>query len=182
MGQFMDEAQKAYNEGYKAITGRSAKLADQSITTSAHSESFPVSWLEKKAEGPFTTLDPPTNPQDFEKAGKAIYNKVENALTGPDPAFVNLKKACASLSKDLKTKVFERLKNPPSGAGGSAASRQAALEHWQQVQQVVDDFATEKCDPLTTMKKLQQLTGSTSITQSAGEVQRLLTRLGGGTP
>lgn len=179
MGQFMDEAQKVYNGSYKAITGRSAKLADQSITTSAHSESFPLSWLQKKMEGPFNTLDPPVTPQDFEKAGKAIYNKVQNALTGPDPAFVNMKKACASLSKDLKSKVFERLKNPPANAGGSPASRQAALQHWEQVQKAMDDFATDKCDPLTTMKKLQQLTGSTSVSQSAEEVQKLLNKIGG---
>lgn len=179
MGQFMDEAQKAYDQGYKAVTGRSAKLADQSITTSAHSESFPVSWLQKKMEGPFTTLDPPVTPQDFEKAGKAIYNKVQNALAGPDPAFVNMKKACASLSKDLKTKVLDRLKTASGNAGGSPASRQAALKHWEQVQKVMDDFASDKSDPLTTMKKLQQLTGSTSVSQSASEVRKLLTSLGG---
>lgn len=180
MNQFMSEAQKAYDAGYKTVTGRSAKLADQSITTSAHSESFPVSWLQKKMEGPFTYIEPPVVPQDFDKAGKAIYNKVQNALAGPDPAFVNMKKACASLSKDLKSKVLDRLKNSPSGAGGSPASRQAALQHWQEVQKVMDDFASDRCDPLTTMKKLQQLTGSTSVSQSAAEVKRLLARLGAG--
>jgi hypothetical protein len=180
MSQFMDEAQKVYNDSYKAVTGRSAKLADQSITTSQHSESFPVSWLQKKVEGPFTTLDPPVTPSDFEKAGNAIKNKVNNALAGPDPAFANMKKAAASLSKDLKSKVFERLKNPPLKNNVSASSRQAALQHWEKVQQALDDFATDKCDPLTTMRKLQQLTGSTSIVQSAGEVQKLLKNLGGG--
>ncbi|MDP2337414.1 MAG: hypothetical protein Q8N05_13400 [Bacteroidota bacterium] len=179
MGQFMDEAQKAYDSGYKSITGRSSKLADQSITTSAHSESFPLSWLQKKVEGPFSTVDPPVSPQDFEKAGKAIYNKVQNALTGSDPAFVKMKKACSSLSKDLKTKVLENLKNPPANAGGSPASRQAALQHWEQVQKVMEDFSTDKCDPLTTMKKLQQLTGTTSISQSAAEIKRLLNNIGG---
>lgn len=179
MNQFMSEAQKAYDASYKAITGRSAKLADQSITTTAHSESFPVSWLQKKMEGPFTHIEPPVVPQDFDKAGKAIYNKVQNALAGPDPAFVNMKKACASLSKDLKSKVLDRLRNPTPGASGSQASRQAALKHWEQVQKVMDDFATDKCDPLTTMKKLQQITGSTSVGQSAAEVKRLLAKLGG---
>lgn len=179
MSQFMDEAQKVYNDSYKAVTGRSAKLADQSITTSQHSESFPVSWLQKKVEGPFTTLDPPVTPSDFEKAGNAIKNKVNNALAGPDPAFANMKKAAASLSKDLKSKVFERLKNPPLKNNVAASSRQAALQHWEKVQQALDDFATDKCDPLTTMRKLQQLTGSTSIVQSAGEVQKLLKKLGG---
>jgi hypothetical protein len=72
------------------------------------------------------------------------------------------------------------LKNPPLKNNVSASSRQAALQHWEKVQQALDDFATDKCDPLTTMRKLQQLTGSTSIVQSAGEVQKLLKNLGGG--
>lgn len=179
MGQFMDEAQKAYDAGYKAVTGRSAKISNQSITTSAHNESFPLSWLQKKAEGPFTTLDPPVTPKDFEKAGNAIYNKVQNALAGPDPAFVKMKNACASLSKDLKSKVLDKLQNPPAQSAISAAQRQQALKHWEKVQKVMDDFATDKVDPLTTMKKLQQLTGSTSISHSAAEVQKLLGKIGG---
>jgi hypothetical protein len=130
-------------------------------------------------EGPFTTLDPPVTPQDFQKAGGAIFNKVKNALAGPDPAFVNMKKACASLSKDLKSKVFDRLRNPPTKTPMSPASRQAALDYWQKVQNVMDDFASDRSDPLTTMKKLQQLTGSTSISESAGSVQKLLNKLGG---
>lgn len=179
MTQFMDEAQKAYDASYKSVTGRSAKIADQSVTTSAHNESFPLSWLQKKAEGPFTTLDPPVTPKDFEKAGKAIYNKVQNALAGPDPAFVKMKKACASLSKDLKSKVLNRLQNPPAQSAISPAQRQQALKHWEKVQKVMDDFATDKVDPLTTMKKLQEITGSTSISYSASEVQKLLAKIGG---
>jgi hypothetical protein len=179
MSQFMDEAQKAYDASYKAITGRSAKLADQNITTSIHGESFPVSWLKKKMEGPFSTLDPPVNPQDFQKAGNAIYAKVQNALSGPDPAFVNMKKACASLSKDLKTKVLQRLQSPSPGTGLTPISRQAALEHWSQVQKVLDNFATDQSDPFTTMKKLQELTGSTSISENARKLKELMNKLGG---
>jgi hypothetical protein len=179
MNQFMDEAQKVYNESYKMVTGRSAKLADQSITTSAHGESFPVSWLKKKMEGPFTTLDPPVTPQDFKKAGSAIYTKVENALKGSDPAFVKMQKACASLSKDLKTKVLDRLKNPPANTGLTPKAQQQAYNHWQKVQKVMDDFATGNSDPFTTMKKLEQLTGSTNMTHNAREVQKLLNKLGG---
>jgi hypothetical protein len=178
-GQFMKDGQKAYNESYKAITGRSAGLADQNITTSAHGESFPVSWLKKKMEGPFTTLDPPVTPQDFQKAGKAIFTKVENALKGHDPAFVKMQKACASLSKDLKTKVLDRLKNPPANTGLSPHAQQQALNHWQKVQKVMDDFATGNSDPFTTMKKLEQLTGSTNMAHNAREVQKLLDKLGG---
>lgn len=179
MGQFMDEAQKAYDASYKAVTGRSAKIADQSITTSAHNESFPLSWLQKKMEGPFTMTDPPVTPQDFQKAGKAIYNKVENALKGADPNFVKMQKACASLSKDLKSKVLDKLKNPPANSGLSPKAQQQALAHWQKVQKAMEDYATGNSDPFTTMKKLEQLTGSTNMAHNAREVQKLLNQLGG---
>lgn len=172
LNEFMQDGQKAYNASYKQVTGRSAALADQNITSSAHSESFPIKWLEQKLG---TTGDP----LDYGKAGTAIYNKVRNAMSGPDPAFVNLKKACSSLGKDLKTKVLPRLEKPVAGSAVSETSRKAAMEHWKDVQKVMDDFASDKIDPLTAMRKLQQFTGSTSVTQSAAEIQRLMIRLGG---
>jgi len=172
LNEFMSDGQKAYNTAYKQVTGRSAALADQSITTTAHSEAFPLKWLEQK-------IGDAGDPRDYEKAGTAIYNKVRNAMAGPDPAFVNLKKACGSLGKDLKTKVLPRLEKPVSGSAVSETSRKAATEHWSEVQKVMDNFASDKIDPLTAMRELQRLTGSTSITQSAAEVRRLMNRLGG---
>jgi hypothetical protein len=173
LSEFMKDGQKAYDESFKQVTGRSAKLADQNITTSAHSESFPLKWLEQK-------LGSTPSSGDYGKAGTAIYNKVRNAMTGPDPAFVNMKKACSSLAKDLKTKVLPKLETPPQGGGVSESSRKAAQEYWERVRAVMDDFGSDKIDPLTAMNKLQSLTGSTSVTQSAAEVQRLMIRLGGG--
>jgi hypothetical protein len=173
LNEFMGDGQKAYSASYKQVTGRSATLADQNITTTAHSEAFPLKWLEQK-------VGEAGDPRDFGKAGSAIYNKVRNAMAGPDPAFVNLKKACSSLGKDLKTKVLPRLEKPVPGSAVSETSRKAAAEHWIEVQKVMENFASDKIDPLTAMRELQKLTGSTSITQSAAEVQRLMIRLGGG--
>jgi hypothetical protein len=182
MTEVMKDGQKAYNAAYKQVTGHSATLADQSFTTSTFSESFPLSWLEGKVAGPSSPAFRPVRPDDFEKAGNAIFNKVQNALKGHDPAFVKMKGACASLSKDLRTKVLERLANPPASSTISSASRKAAQEHWRKVEKVMNDFATDQCDPLTAMRDLQRLTGSTSVTESAAQVQRLVNRLGGGTP
>ena len=174
--KFMEDAQNAYNNAYHSVTGRSATLADQSITTSAHSESFPITWLQKKMQEVYPHLE---DPRDFQKAGNAIYNKVSNALKGSDPAFVKMKNAAASLSKDLKNKVLERLHSPPSYSNLSPEASRKALNHWSQVQKVLEEFANDQSDPLSAMKKLQQLTGHNSISQSAGEVQKLLNALGG---
>jgi len=174
--KFMEDAQKAYNNAYHSVTGRSATLADQSITTSAHSESFPISWLQKKMQDVYPQLE---GPRDFQKAGSAIFTKVSNAMKGSNPEFVKMKNAAASLSKDLKTKVLDRLQSPPSYSNLSPEASRKAMNHWSQVQKVLEDFSTDQIDPLTVMKKLQQLTGHQSISQSANDVQRLLNSLGG---
>lgn len=173
MNQFMRDGQKSYDAAYREVTGHSARLADQNITTTMHRESFPTSWLD----GRF--LQETGQPKDFVAGGRAIYAKVSNALAGPDPYFVNLKKASSSLSKDLGTKVIPALRTPGVGKGLSPAARQAAAEHWTGVQKILDDFATDKVDPLTAMKRLREYTGHSSISDSAAEVRRLLARLGG---
>lgn len=174
--KFLEDAQKAYNNAYHSVTGRSATLADQSITTSAHSESFPISWLQKKMQDVYPHLE---GPRDFQKAGNAIYNKVSNAMKGSNPDFVKMKNAAASLSKDLKTKVLDRLNSPPSYSNLSPEASRKAMNHWSQVQKVLEDFSNDQLDPLTAMKKLQQLTGHQSISQSASDIQKLLNSLGG---
>jgi hypothetical protein len=173
MNQFMRDAQKSYDAAYKEVTGRSARLADQNITTTMHRESFPISWLD----GRF--LQETGTPKDFVAGGRAIYAKVSNALAGPDPYFVNLKKASSSLSKDLGTKVIPALRTPGVGKGLTPTARQAATEHWTGVQKILDDFATDKVDPLTTMKRLREYTGHSSILESAAEVRKVLAKLGG---
>jgi hypothetical protein len=173
MNQFMSDGQKSYNAAYREVTGRSARLADQNITTTMHRESFPTSWLD----GRF--LQETGKPKDFVAGGRAIYAKVSNALAGPDPYFVNLKKASSSLSKDLGTKVIPALRTPGVGKGLSPAARQAAAERWTGVQKILDDFATDKVDPLTAMKRLREYTGHSSLSDSAAEVRRLLASLGG---
>lgn len=47
------------------------------------------------------------------------------------------------------------------------------------MQKILDDFATDKVDPLTAMKRLREHTGHSSLSDSAAEVRRLLARLGG---
>lgn len=117
MNQFMRDGQKSYDAAYREVTGHSARLADQNITTAMHRESFPTSWLD----GRF--LQETGKPKDFVAGGRAIYAKVSNALAGPDPYFVNLRKASSSLSKDLGTKVIPALRTPGIGKGLSPAAR-----------------------------------------------------------
>lgn len=177
--KFLQDAQKAYNDAYHKVTGRSASLADQTVTTSGHNEAFPTTWLQNKMQELYPHLD---DPREFQKAGGAIFNKVSNALKGSDPAFVKMKNAAASLSKDLKTKVIGRLQSPPSYSNLSPEASRKAAEHWSKVQKALEDFATDQSDPFTTMKKLQQLTGNSSISQSAAEVKKLMNALSGANP
>ncbi|MFH0801541.1 MAG: hypothetical protein V2A78_04030 [bacterium] len=177
--EFMKDAQKAYDGAFKSVTGRSAKLADQNVTTSAFSEAYPLEWLSKNEN-----LIVAADPASCAKAGQAIANKVENALAGPDPFFVNLQKAGASLAKDIRTKLLVRLKKTVPQASGSTpnALTKEAIEqagrHYEEVAKVLDDFAANKIDPLTASRKVRELTGGCSLSEIAQEAGGLLKKLG----
>jgi len=80
----------------------------------------------------------------------------------------------------MNCRMWARENGQASGQPGppSAVGKDAGWEHWQKVEKVLSDLATDKRDPLTAMRELQKLTGSTSVTESAAEVKRLVTRLG----
>lgn len=165
---FMQDAQKEYESSYKLFNnGRSAKLADQNITTSWHSEAFPLEFLDSEKVGTATS-------DACRRAGNTIYNKVTNALAGTDPEFVNMQKAYASLSKDLKTKVLPVLAGAkPKGALTSGALEKAGKQ-WEEVAHVMDDFAKGRIDPIDATNKVRELTGGKTITQVAEDVRRVM--------
>jgi hypothetical protein len=177
--EFMKDAQKAYDGAFKSVTGRSAKLADQNVTTSAFSEAFPLEWLSKNEN-----LIAAADPASCAKAGQAIINKVQNAMSGPDPFFVNLQKAGASLAKDIRTKLLVRLKKTvpqAPGASPNALTKEAleqAGQHYEEVAKVLDDFAANRIDPLTASRKVRELTGGCSLSEIAKEAGGLLKKLG----
>jgi len=177
--EFMKDAQKAYDGAFKSVTGRSAKLADQNVTTSAFSEAYPLEWLSKNEN-----LIAAADPASCAKAGQAIVNKVENALAGPDPLFVNLQKAGASLAKDIRTKLLVRLKKtvpqPPGSAPNALTSEtlEQAGRHYEEVAEILDEFAANKIDPLTASRKIRELTGGCSLSEIAKEAGGLLKKLG----
>ena len=136
---FMQESQSVYEAHYRKFNqGRSAKLADQNITTSVHSESFPLQFLDCKQAGTASR-------EACRRAGKAIYNKVTNALVGTDPQMVKLQKAYASLAKDLKTKILPRLKSVPPGSKVTGAAAEGAPIGRRSG--VLDDFSKGRIDP-----------------------------------
>ncbi len=165
---FMEDAQKAYEKNYRKLNnGRSAKLADQNVTTSLHNESFPLEFLDSAKVG--------TASRDTcKRAGQTIYNKVENALAGSDPEFVKLQKAYASLSKDLKTKVLPVLDTALAGNQLSNAAKAQTRVLWEEVTHVMDDFAKNRIDPLDATRQISLLTGGKTMRQVAGDVARLM--------
>lgn len=169
---FMADAQKEYDAAFrKANNGRSARLADQNITTTAHGEAFPVDFLDEKTVATATR-------GSCERAGQAIYTKVENALAGGDPEFVNLQKAYASLSKDLRTKILPNLDTArPRGVltGGGIAS---AREYWSGIGQVMDDFAKGRIDPIDATQRMRLLTGGATMQQVASKARALMAQVG----
>lgn len=170
--RFMQEAQQEYEAAYKTFNnGRSAKLADQNITTSVHSESFPLEFLDASKVG--------TASRDAcDRAGKAIYNKVANALASSDPEFVNLQKAYASLSKDLKTKILPNLEKAKPGGVLTGNGIAKARQYWEEIAHIMDDFAKGRINPFDATQKMRLLTGGTTMKQVARKANALMGQLG----
>ena len=169
---FMTDAQKEYDAAFRKVNnGRSARLADQNITTSAHSEAFPVDFLDPDKVATASR-------GSCERAGQAIYNKVQNALSSSDPEMVNLQKAYASLAKDLKTKVLPNLDaaRPRGMLTGSGIS--SAREYWNGIGRVMDDFAKGRIDPIDATQKMRLLTGGATMQQVASKARALMAQLG----
>ena len=86
---------------------------------------------------------------------------------------VNFQKACASLSKDLKTKTFPALQ-----AAKPTQALNQAQAHWEEIAHVMDDFAKGRTDPISATQKMRALTGGKTMRQVAGDAQQLMTKLG----
>ena len=168
----MENFQGKYNTAYKKVFGRTAEASDQCITTSAHSEAFPLEWLKKSSVKT-------ASPESCRKAGQAMYNKVVNALSSTDTPIVRFQKACASLAKDLKTKALERLKTTSPGPGLTQAQIDSARTYWTEVQHAMDNFAAGKANSIETSNLLRELGGTSNVAEFAAGVQKLMNQVAG---
>ncbi|MDI3492323.1 MAG: hypothetical protein PWP17_205, partial [Desulfomicrobiaceae bacterium] len=166
--QWQQDAQKAWEEAYEASTGRSAKQAWETVTTSGHAESYKdLQWLEK----------------DKSKVSRiwgqqaADVTRYKSWHMQADPALSRMEKLqeiARGAAKDMKTKldpILDRVR-PTSSKGLSDLDK--ARRHWNQVRKVLADFGENTIDPITADRRIRELTGGKSIPDVVEDMTYLL--------
>jgi tetratricopeptide (TPR) repeat protein len=174
--QWQEEAGRAYAEAYRQVTGRSSRLAQETVTTSIHPEAYKdLAWLGD-------------NPSSAARAWAAqaadvTRYKAGHMLAHGDPGashFVRLQEVARGTAKDMQTKLLPLIRDARP-QGSSAASRQASAEalarsqrHWQEIQQVLQAFGQNQIDPLAAARRIRELTGGRSMAEIADEVAAVM--------
>lgn len=166
--QWQQDAQRAWEEAYEASTGRSAKQAWETVTTSGHAESYKdLQWLEK----------------DKSKVSRiwgqqaADVTRYKSWHMQADPALSRMEKLqeiARGAAKDMKTKldpILDKVR-PTSSKGLSDLDK--ARRHWNQVRKVLADFGENNIDPITAERRIRELTGGKSIPDVVEDMTYLL--------
>ena len=173
---WQEQAQKAYNKAYREVTGRSARLAQEGVTTTAHPEAYKDNtWLG----------DHPESAQRAwaAQAADVTRYKASHLLQHGDPGasyYTRLQEVARGTAKDMGTKLLPLIQRAkPSGF--DAAGRQAASEalarsqqHWKKIHEVLEAFGQNRLDPLTATRRLRELTGGKSMDEVASEVANVM--------
>jgi len=162
-----EDAQKAWNEAYRKVTGHSAERSWETITTSVHKEAYSdLAWI-----GDETCKHVKVNEILAGRAGQAgDVTAVKAFDMFNDPKLTRLQglvEASRGMSKDIKTKLLPVLEQSGKQFPNTAARHAENARYWQEVQKILD---TAAADPIEADKKMRLLTGK-SITEVVGDVR-----------
>jgi len=166
--QWQQDAQKAWEEAYEASTGRSAKQAWETVTTSGHAESYKdLQWLEKDKSKVSRIWG--------QQAADVTRYKSWHMQADPDLSRMEkLQEIARGAAKDMKTKldpILDKVR-PTSSKGLSDLDK--ARRHWNQVRKVLADFGENNIDPITADRRIRELTGGKSIPDVVEDMTYLL--------
>ncbi|MFB3819657.1 MAG: PKD domain-containing protein [Candidatus Methylomirabilales bacterium] len=167
--QWQAEAAEAYARAYRQATGRSAAMAMEGVTTSAHPEAYKdLKWLGGDQI------------PDAGWAGQAA-DVTRYKLGAPghaDPAasyFTKMQEVARGTSKDMETKLLPLLeKARPKGAGSSSAEADEALRHWRKINAVLSAFGKNEIDPIYAHRRIRELTGGKSLAEVVDQMGTMM--------
>jgi len=170
--QWQKEAQAAWNKAYKEVTGRSAVRSWETVTTSAHPEAYKdLAWLSG-------------NPGAVSKlwTQQAVdVTRFKNWHMMKDPnlsVYEKLQEMSRGSAKDMQTKLLSNLSKMANAGGPNAAALQKANQHWRKVFGVLDKFGKGDMDPVTASRKIREMTGGKSITETLDDMTTLMETVG----
>lgn len=151
--QWQKDAQKAWDKGYHNTTGRNAKQAWETVTTSMHPESYRDLNLlggdKSKVQAMWS-----------QQSGDVTRYKMQHMLNDPTlskmEAFQEVSRGAA---KDMSTKLLPLMEQAKAQGNLSSQALAESKRHWQKVQSVLDAFGKNDLDPITANRRIRELTG-----------------------
>jgi len=165
--EWQKDAQKAWNDAYKASTGLDAEKAWETVTTHAHAESYKdMAWLAKDKSG----VSKVWGQQGADVTRYKSWHMMNDA--GLDK-MTRLQEISRGAAKDMQTKLGPILdKVKPTGK--SLETFNKSREHWNKVRQILTDFGENNIDPITADRRIRELTGGKSIPDVVEDMTYLL--------
>lgn len=165
--EWQKDAQKAWNDAYKASTGLDAEKAWETVTTHAHAESYKdMAWLAKNKSG----VSKVWGQQGADVTRYKSWHMMNDA--GLDK-MTRLQEISRGAAKDMQTKLNPIL-DQVKPTGKSLEAFKKSREHWNKVRQILTDFGENNIDPITADRRIRELTGGKSIPDVVEDMTYLL--------
>ncbi len=165
------EAQQAWDEAYRQVTGRSASRSWETVTTSAHAEAYKdLEWLSRNKEGIRRAWAQ-------QAADVTRYKNWHLAGSGLD-FLTALQENSRGTAKDIETKLLGLFwRNLPQNQA-SAAAMQNSRQKWEAIQKVLSMFGSNQIDPVTASERIRRITGGRDVPQVLEDAAMMIESLG----
>ncbi|WP_412851370.1 hypothetical protein [Ectothiorhodospira shaposhnikovii] len=161
--EWQRDAQRAWDEAYRKVTGRSAQQAWENVTTSVHPESYrDVAWLSSNRRNISRAWG--------QQAADVTRYKSWHMLNDPSLShFERLQEVSRGAAKD-----FAKIGRVTAASPASAEALRQSRNHWGEVVRVLEDFGNNTLDPLEANRRIHQLTGGKSIPDVVEDMAMLM--------
>lgn len=170
--EWQRDAQKAWDEAYKEVTGTSASRAWETVTTPFHAEAYrDLAWL---------SLDKSKIKKAWaQQAADVTRYKAWRVLNDPNlDKITALQEVSRGTAKDVKTKLLPLLDLAIKRASPESVKKMELYKgRWEEVQKVLEDFGKNDLDPIEASRKIRAITGR-DIPQVVEDVASTLEFLG----
>ena len=147
------DAQKAWDKAYHNTTGRNAKQAWETVTTSKHLESYRDLNLLGADKSKVQAIW-------AQQSADVTRYKMQHMLH--DPALSKMEafqEVSRGAAKDMNTKLIPLMEQAKAQGDLSSKALADSKRHWQKVQSVLDAFGKNDLDPITAQRRIRELTG-----------------------
>ena len=170
--QWQNDAQGAWNNAYREVTGRSASRSWETVTTNMHPEAYrDLAWLgsDKSAISKLWA----------QQAADVTRYKAWHLAKDPNlSGMEKLQEISRGTAKDMSSKLLPLLAKVRPGSALSTESLAASERHWNKLNSVLDAFGKGQMDPIQATRRVRELTGGKSIHEVVEDATTLMESLG----